>query len=104
MKLKHKHKSSASYVTTCLANLQEHCNVLIKRLNVFIKLTALLATRFARVPAADPLFIQRLRSAVWGNGWGTRWVYNQNISAVAPGFFSSSLDSTTRATVVKAHD
>lgn len=51
--------------------------------------------------AAGLLFSQRLRSVVRGNGCGTVWDSNQNISAIIHIF---SQDSTTRVPVVKSHD
>ena len=82
-KVKGKHRTCDE----CLVTFSFSCDVLIKSQKVLIKLTAQLTADFARLLAEDPLFIQRLRSAVLSNGRGTRWVWNQNISASCPHFF-----------------
>lgn len=47
---------------------QKHLKVIL------LKLQVVPVSHFAR-RAADPLFIQRLRSAARSNGWGTRWFF-----------------------------
>lgn len=85
----------------CLVNSLTFCNVLRKSQKVLIKPTELPTLALSNASLQTLYLFKHWGQRCGVMVGGTRWVYNQNICRCPHFFF---LDSTTTATVVKAHD